>query len=176
MMKGGIQYPIHHCFWIGEKMNRRSTFWKTWITVTVVVLLSALVLTACGGEQPASQEVARPSNAGGPGEAINLTGNATAGATVFTENCVACHGDQGKGGIPNPGTDDGTVPELNPIDPTLVSSDAKTFATNLDLFIEHGSKPEGDSPTLEMKAFGDEKLLTPQQIADVIAYVISLNK
>jgi len=157
-------------------MNRKSAFWKTWITVAVIVLLSALVLTACSSETPASEEVARPSNAGGPGEAINLTGDASAGANIFTANCVACHGDQGKGGIPNPGSDDGTVPELNPIDSTLVSSDYKTFATNLDLFIEHGSKPEGDSPALEMKAFGDEKLLTPQQIADVIAYVISLNK
>lgn len=157
-------------------MNRKSAFWKTWITVVVIVLLSALVLTACSSETPASEEVARPSNGGGPGEAINLTGDASAGANIFTQNCVACHGDQGKGGIPNPGSDDGTVPELNPIDSTLVSSDYKTFATNLDLFIEHGSTPEGDGPALEMKAFGDEKLLTPQQIADVIAYVISLNK
>ena len=91
-------------------MNRKSAFWKTWITVVVIVLLSALVLTACSSETPASEEVARPSNGGGPGEAINLTGDASAGANIFTQNCVACHGDQGKGGIPNPGSDDGTVP------------------------------------------------------------------
>ena len=156
-------------------MNRKSAFWKTWMTVTVIVLLSALALTACAS-QPAAEEVPMPSNAGGPREAINLTGDAAAGATVFTENCVACHGDQGKGGIPNPGSAEPTVPELNPIDPGLKNADAKVYATNLDLFIEHGSKPEGDSPVLVMKAFGDEKVLTPQQIADVIAYIISLNK
>jgi mono/diheme cytochrome c family protein len=156
-------------------MNRKPNLWKTWIGIVGILLLSAMVLSACA-EQPAKEEVARPSNSGGPGEAINLTGDATAGATIFSENCVACHGEQGKGGIPNPGTDDGTVPALNPIDPTLVSADTKVFATNLDLFIEHGSTPEGDSPTLQMKPFGDQKLLTPQQIADVIAYVISLNK
>ncbi len=35
--------------------------------------------------------------------------------------------------------------------------------------------PEGDSPKEKMAAWGDDKKLTPQQIADVIAYVISLN-
>ena len=50
-----------------------------------------------------------------------------------------------------------------------------SIATNLDLFLEHGSTPEGPGPTFSMPAWGDKKLLTPQQIADVIAYVISLN-
>ena len=58
----------------------------------------------------------------------------------------------------------------------LRAADLKTFATNLDLFLEHGSTPEGTNPTFSMPAWGDKKLLTPQQIADVIAYVISLNK
>jgi mono/diheme cytochrome c family protein len=58
----------------------------------------------------------------------------------------------------------------------MVNADPKVFATNIDLFIEHGSTPEGDNPAKTMKALGDEKKLTPQQIADVIAYVISLNK
>jgi len=65
---------------------------------------------------------------------------------------------------------------LNPIDSTMVSSDNKTFATNIDFFVEHGSTPEGTNVAKVMTAFGDEGKLTPQQIADVIAYVISLNK
>jgi len=87
-----------------------------------------------------------------------------------------CHGADGAGGVLNSGTDDGTVPPLNPIDETLVSSDYQTFATNLDLFIEHGSTPAGTVPNFSMPAWGDSGALTPQQIADVIAYVISLNK
>jgi mono/diheme cytochrome c family protein len=121
-------------------------------------------------------QIARPSNPGGPGLAIKLTGNSTAGQAVFVANCKKCHGEEGKGGVSNPGSTDGTVPPLNPIDDTLKSSDPVVYATNLDLFIEHGSTPGGDNPQQKMPAWGDEKKLTDQQIANVIAYVISLNK
>ncbi len=122
-----------------------------------------------------TEEAAKPSNPGGPGPAVNLTGNATNGATIYATNCQVCHGPQGKGGMPNPGSADGTVPPLNPIDDTIANKDPKTFATNVDLFVEHGSKPEGANPSLQMPAWGDTKALSPQQIADVIAYIISLN-
>jgi mono/diheme cytochrome c family protein len=156
-----------------KKINKPMT-WMAFLAVCIMVF----VLSACAQKptEAAAGEAAKPSNPGGPGEAINLTGDATKGAAIFTANCVACHGAEGKGGVANPGTDDGTVPALNPIDSTMVSKDAKTFATNIDLFIEHGSKPEGDAPTLSMLPLGDNKTLKPQEIADVIAYVISLNK
>ena len=151
-----------------------------------VLLICSMALAACSSGNSGSEkadesgEAAKPSNGGGPGQAVSLTGDATKGAQIFTDNCVVCHGDQGKGGVQNPGSKDGTVPPLNPIDTSMVNADYKTFATNIDLFLEHGSTPEaaksGDVPALAMKPFGDQKLLTPQQIADVIAYVISLNK
>ncbi len=124
----------------------------------------------------AADEVARPSIPGGPGSAINLTGNLDSGKEIYVANCERCHGADGAGGIPNPGTEDGTVPPLNPIDDTLVSADYQTFATNIDLFIEHGSTAAGSIPNLYMPAWGDRGALTPQEIADVIAYIISLNK
>ena len=124
---------------------------------------------------PEADEPAKPSNPGGPGEAVNLTGDAANGKVIYEANCVSCHGEEGKGGVANQGALE-DVPQLNPIDPTLKSSDAKTYVTNLDLFLEHGSTPEGDAPTFSMLKFGDDKLLKPQEIADVIAYVISLNK
>jgi len=123
-----------------------------------------------------SVDIARPSNPGGPGAAVDLTGDAVAGKPVFEANCVKCHATEGKGGVVNPGSDDGTVPPLNPIDDTLVSTDYKTFASNLDLFLEHGSMPAGPSPVFSMPNWGDSGKLKPQEIADVIAYVISLNK
>ncbi len=123
----------------------------------------------------ATVEVARPSNPGGPGPAVDLVGDPTAGAQIFVDNCQKCHGEQGQGGIQNPGSDDGTIPSLNPIDETLIDKDPKVYATNLDLFVEHGSVPEGPSPKETMAPWGDEGKLTPQQIADVISYVMSLN-
>ena len=159
---------------------------KSIFALLAILLICSMALAACssGASSPEKSdeagEAAKPSNGGGPGEAVNLTGDAAKGAQVFTDNCVVCHGDQGKGGVQNPGSKDGAVPPLNPIDASMVNADYKTFATNIDLFLEHGSTPEpansGDVPALSMKAFGDQKLLTPQQIADVIAYVISLNK
>jgi len=160
-------------------MKYTRTF-STIVVLAILLILITPVVTACSSapkttEAP-SAEPAKPSNPGGPGEAVNLTGDPKAGEQVFTTVCATCHGDQGKGGVANAGSTDGTVPELNPIDETLVSSDQKTFATNLDLFLEHGSTPEGSSPQKVMLGYGDTKALSPQQIADVIAYVISLNK
>ena len=126
-------------------------------------------------EPEATEEGARPSNPGEPGDAINLTGDPNSGQQIFAANCQTCHASQGKGGNPNPGSSDGTIPALNPIDLTIKNSDYKTFATNLDLFIQHGSTPEGSSPTFSMPPWGDKNALTQQQIADVIAYIISLN-
>ncbi len=143
-------------------------------TVAPAAAATSEVATDAPGATDA--EIARPSNAGGPGSALGLTGNAAAGQVVFETNCVRCHGQQGKGGVSNPGSDDGTVPPLNPIDSTLASTNYKTFAYNLDLFLEHGSTPSGPSPILSMPNWGDSGKLKPQQIADVIAYVISLNK
>ena len=153
----------------------------------MTLAMSAALLAACAAPTgaptattapttAAAAEPARPSNPGGPGTAVTLKGDATAGGVVYVANCKKCHGDNGTGGVSNPGSSDGTVPALNPIDDTLKSSDPVVYATNLDLFIEHGSTPGGDKPTQVMTAWGDEMKLTPQQIADVIAYVISVNK
>jgi len=121
-------------------------------------------------------EIARPNTPGGTGDAVNLTGDSNAGEKIFVDQCQMCHGLQGTDNVLNPGSDDGTIPALNPIDSTLVSADYKTFAYNLDLFIENGSRPAGVNPARWMPPWGAKNGLTQQQIADVIAYVISLNK
>jgi mono/diheme cytochrome c family protein len=122
-----------------------------------------------------SSNIPHPSNPGGPGEAVNLTGDAAAGAELFAVNCIPCHGAEGVGGIANFGSADGTVPALNPINPKLKDPDYKIFATNLDLFLEHGSTPAGTNPIFQMPPWGSSGTLSQQQIADVIAYLISLN-
>jgi mono/diheme cytochrome c family protein len=118
---------------------------------------------------------ARPSMPGGAGPAATMTGSAARGQTEFGLYCAPCHGPQGVMGIPNPGSDDGSVPVLNPIDPTIANPDPRVFAFNVDLFIEHGSIPEGPNPSIMMPSYGDEQMLTDQQIADLIAYVLHIN-
>ena len=122
------------------------------------------------------EEVPEPSNPGLPGSAIKLTGDPVSGDALFISNCATCHGSKGTGGVLNPGSDDGTVPPLNPIDPLLKDPNPQVFAANIDHFIQHGSVPEGISPFRTMPGWGDQNALTQQQIADVIAYIISLNK
>ena len=122
-----------------------------------------------------SSSIPQPSNPGGPGEAVNLTGDIATGAELYAVNCVPCHGVEGVGGIANFGSTAGIVPALNPVDPRLKDPDYKTFATNLDLFLEHGSMPAGTNPIFQMPPWGSSGTFSQQQIADVIAYVISLN-
>ncbi|HKK01279.1 MAG TPA: cytochrome c [Desulfuromonadales bacterium] len=136
---------------------------------------AALLMCAIPANPAAAEQIARPSNPGGPGAAATLTGNAKAGAKIFADKCMACHGAEGKGGVPNPGSTDGTVPPLNPIDSTMVSKNYKVFAYNIDLFLQNGSVPDGPHPAISMPPWGADKMLTQQQLADVIAYVISLN-
>ena len=141
-------------------------------TSTSPVAASVMTSTPAMGS---SSGVPRPSNPGEPGDAINLTGDPNSGQQIFAANCVLCHNTAGKGGNPNPGSSAGTIPALNPINPALKSSDHMTFVTNLDLFVQHGSTPAGPGPTFSMPPWGDSGKLMQQQIADVIAYVISLN-
>lgn len=112
------------------------------------------------------------------GPAATMMGDPLNGRMVFAKNCSPCHGDRGTAGIDNPGSDDGAVPALNPIDPGFLEDshgDPKTFAADLDLFLQHGSRPAGDSPQISMPAWGDTKGLSQDQIADTEAYVMQLN-
>lgn len=148
-------------------------------TLTAVASPTGTAVVSPTGTSAAAAQTtapASPSNPGGPGPALNLTGDSTRGAQVYATSCAVCHGPEGKNGLKNPGSTDGVVPPLNPVDPTLASKDPKVFATNLDLFIEHGSTPAGPSPQIKMPAWGDTKALTPQQVADVISYIINLNQ
>jgi mono/diheme cytochrome c family protein len=142
----------------------------------VLAGLPVSVVNATPAPTPSGEEIARPSNSGGTGEAVKLTGDPLAGAQVFVDHCQLCHGQEGMGNVLNPGTDDGTVPPLNPIDSTLLSSDYQVFMYNLDLFLQNGSSPSGPNPARLMPPWGAGNGLTQQQIADVIAYIISLNK
>ena len=112
---------------------------------------------------------------GPPGEAATLAGNWKRGKAVFEKQCQVCHGPQGTGKVQNPGSDDGTVPPLNPIDPELASKTPSVFAAKIDRYIQHGSLPDGPNPALFMPNWGDSKTLSQKEIADVEAYIMRLN-
>ncbi len=139
------------------------------------------------GAQSVKQEAA-PAPAGPPpvpseaqslgepaGKAALIIGSAENGADLYKERCISCHGPEGKGGIHNPGSDDGTVPPLGPIDRALYNADPKIFAETIDRIIQHGSMPSGPHPALHMPAWGDTRSLTQQEIANLEAYIMALN-
>ena len=109
------------------------------------------------------------------GEAAREIGNSERGAALFKNYCSSCHGPKGTLGMSNPGSVEGNVPRLNPVDRELYSGDPKTFAANIDRYIQHGSVPFGSRPSLSMLAFGDTNTLTQQEIANIEAYVMSIN-
>jgi ubiquinol-cytochrome c reductase cytochrome b subunit len=112
---------------------------------------------------------------GSPGSAAAIIGNAEMGAVTFKNMCQSCHGPEGTDKVSNPGSNDGTVPPLNPIKRQLFSEDAQIFADNIDRIIQHGSIPTGPHPILQMLPFGDDYTLNQAEIANVEAYVMRLN-
>lgn len=110
-----------------------------------------------------------------PGPAATMIGNPKHGAIIFSQKCQSCHGFKGTDKVPNPGSDDGTVPPLNPIDRALYNPNAQTFVDQIDPIIQHGSTPSGPHPELKMPDWGDSHTLTQEEIAEVEAYILSLN-
>jgi mono/diheme cytochrome c family protein len=122
--------------------------------------------------QPPTEEKALTEQVG---EAAFIVGSAENGASLFKEQCISCHGPEGKDNVPNPGSDDGTVPPLNPIDRALYNTDPRIFVEHIDKLIQHGSMPSGPHPALHMPAWGDSRSLTQQEIANLEAYILELN-
>jgi ubiquinol-cytochrome c reductase cytochrome b subunit len=110
-----------------------------------------------------------------PGIAAGFIGNARHGGDLYRLDCVDCHGPEGKGGVPNPGSEDGTVPSLNPIEAEFVDTDPKVFAARIDPYLQVGATPPGPNPALKMPGFGVSLSLTQEQISHLEAYVLSLN-
>ena len=63
---------------------------------------------------------------------------------------------------------------LNPIDRAVYNADPQLFAQHIDQFIQHGI-PNTVKGGPDMPAFGDSHALTQAQIADLEAYILSVN-
>jgi mono/diheme cytochrome c family protein len=130
---------------------------------------------AAGPGGQVSPPTSEAASKGMPGRAATIIGSPERGKAAFRVSCMPCHGNEGKGGVRNPGSDEGMVPSLNPIDRPFYNADPNVFAENLDRFLQHGSVPSGSKPALRMPAFGDTNSLTQQEISNLEAYVMSLN-
>ena len=160
------------------------------------LVCATLVGLTIAGAQSGGPAVAAPSGppgptpdssivVDGPGAGASVAsrqiGGAEHGSTLFVLYCVECHGDKGIKGVENPGSADGEVPPLNPIDPEVKGKTAQAFVDGLDGYLQNGSVPEPpDSaptavPRLKMPSFGNTYALTQPQIADLEAYVMQLN-
>jgi ubiquinol-cytochrome c reductase cytochrome b subunit len=124
---------------------------------------------------PRARPLPPGSSLGPPGRAASFIGSGEHGAVLFRLYCVSCHGPEGKGGVPNPGSAGGAIPPLNPIDRTLYSDDPQTFATNIDRILQYGSIPKGPMPEKKMLVFGMTNTLTQEEIADPEAYILERN-
>lgn len=111
-----------------------------------------------------------------PGQAAFFIGNSNHGVILYRRTCESCHGPRGTDMVPNPGSNSGMVPPLNPISKSIFSNDAQAFAVNLDGFIQNGSISAGPSPAIKMPDFGASNTLTQPEIANIEAYIMALNK
>jgi mono/diheme cytochrome c family protein len=106
---------------------------------------------------------------------VKMIGDPKHGAVLFDLDCAKCHGKAGEGHVSNPGSQAGVVSPLAPIARGLFSDDPVVFVENIDRFIQHGATSPGPAPALQMPAFGTTRSLTVQEIANIEAYVLSLN-
>jgi ubiquinol-cytochrome c reductase cytochrome b subunit len=189
--------------WLDRKPERSPA--KRPVAIGIFVLACAgLVALSLAGAAATGTVVAAPSGppgptpdssivttapVAGPSVASHQIGGADHGATLFVLYCQECHGAAGVGNVPNPGSADGTVPPLDPIDPAIKGKTAQQFVDGLDAFLQNGSVPDAaasfgatsDSPVLvtgpqlKMPSFGNTYALTQPQIADLEAYAMRLN-
>lgn len=181
--------------WLDRKPDRAPSKRPVAMGLFVVAAAGLIVLSLAGAQSAPAVAVAPSgppartpdssivSTPPGPGPSVASTqiGGAEHGQQLFTSFCVECHGVRGVKGVANPGSLDGEVPSLNPIDPEITGKNPAEFVAGLDGYLQNGSVPEpatstaNANPRLKMPSFGNTLALTQPQIADVEAYVMQLN-
>jgi disulfide bond formation protein DsbB len=128
---------------------------KTYLLLTLFVLLGAMVIAACGSSTPAPTPT--------PTEP---QGDPVAGKTSFGSTCASCHGQDAKG-MPGLGKD-------------LTVSEFVASNTNAELvaFIKTG-RPANDplnTVGVDMPPKGGNPALNDQDILNIVAYVRSIHQ
>ena len=134
---------------------------------SMAFLLPLVILTACSNGSGAQGDVppAAVGEATAPAQEQELAaGDSSSGAELFASACAACHGPDAKG-IANLGKD------LTTSEFAASLSDAELIA-----FIKEG-RPSGDplnTTGVEMPPKGGNPAITDAQLADIVAYVRTL--
>ena len=102
-----------------------------------------------------------------PAPVITGQGPAVEGALLYQRyGCVNCHGPNGLGGVPNPGSEDQAVPPLSGAD---FRSEFDTPAKIKEIIM--GGSVIGKAPIASMPHWGG--VLTDEQANDLVAYIQS---
>lgn len=126
------------------------------------LVLAAMFLAACGG----GSDSGKPTVSAEAEKYASLKGDATAGKTKFESTCSACHGPDAKG-IAGLGKD-------------LTTSEFAKALPDAEFvyFITQGrpaSHPE-NTTGVDMPPRGGNPAFTDQDLADIVAYVRTLQK
>ncbi len=124
------------------------------VSLILLFAIVGLLLAACGGGgKPAEQGAVAP-------------GDATKGKELFTATCAACHGPNGEG-VKNLGKD------MHASDFIAGQSDAQLLE-----FIKKGRDTGDPANTtgVAMPPKGGNPALSDAQLADVIAFIRTINK
>jgi mono/diheme cytochrome c family protein len=137
-----------------------------WVLLAMVIL-SAVVLTACGGAQ-ATKEATKPVPAEYAGKTNPLANDAdalTAGKDVYDLNCVTCHGESGAGDGPAGASLDPKPADLEKLLPGLQ-----------DDFVYWVISEGGSAAGLSASMAPYKDVLSEDERWQVIAYIRSLKK
>jgi mono/diheme cytochrome c family protein len=145
---------------LGESANPKQPYMPVWGEVISKTQVADLVAYIQAGLPPVAdtQPVSIPAGQGA----------AVAGAALYVRyGCINCHGPNGLGGVPNPLSEDKTIPPLTGGDfRGEFNTDAKIAA-----MIRSGSVI-GKAPIVSMPHWGG--ILSDQQIAELTGYLKTL--
>ncbi len=135
---------------------------QMWMLLLLVVV-GAVVLSACGSATPAPDKPVPADFAGKTNPVANDAAAIEAGKVIYTDNCATCHGDSGKGDGPGGAS-------LSPKPGNLVSLLPAKQDDFVYWVISEGGAATGKSAS--MVAWNGT--LSEEEIWQVIAYTRSL--
>jgi len=146
---------------LGESSNPTKPYMPVWGAVISERQVSDLVAYIRAG-LPSVPDAIPPAVPQNQGEAV-------AGAALYIrDGCINCHGPNGLGGVPNPQSEDKTIPPLTGGDfSTEFNTDKK-----IEDVIRSGSVL-GQAPIVSMPHWGG--ILSDADLAALVAYLKTLN-